>query len=108
MNNSPVYEIVVFKANDGVTPEQVIAGAQSIQPFLDNYEGYISRQLIQADNNQWVDFVTWESIEQAHAAAEDIMKQPEAGQFMSVVDTNSINMMHGTTAFLTSLKQATE
>ena len=108
MNNSPVYEIVVFKANEGITPEQVIAGAQSIQPFLENYEGYISRQLIQTDDNQWVDFVTWEGLEQAHAAAEDIMKQPEAGQFMRVINPDSINMMHGTTAFLTSLKQATE
>ncbi len=98
MNNQPVYEIVVFKSAEGVTSDQVIAAAQGVHTWLENYDGFISRQLIQTDD-QWVDFVTWESMEQAHAAASEIMQQPVGQAFGAVIDPNSIQMMHGVAAF---------
>jgi len=101
MNNQPVYEIVVFKAQADVTTEQVLLSAQSIQSTLESYTGYISRDLIQADNDQWVDIVKWESLEDAQFAAEDIMSKPEAATFMTIIDTASINMMHGKLVFTT-------
>lgn len=103
MTNQPLYEIVVFKAKDGISAEQVVSAAQHIQPLLDSYKGYISRQLVQADGDQWVDIVTWESLEDAKFAANDIMSKPIAAIFMNVIDTETINMMHGTAAFVAQL-----
>ena len=105
MTTETVYEIVVYKAKDGISAEQVIESAQSIQPLLENYPGYISRELIQTEDDQWVDLVTWESLADAHHAAEDIMKHPEAEMMMAVIEAESINMMHGMPAYTTKKAQ---
>lgn len=94
-----VYEIVVFKTKDGVTPEQAIESARALQPILDAYPGYVRRELIQSGENQWVDWVVWESMEQAMFAANDIMSKPEAVSIMSVIDEQEVTIVHGHTVF---------
>ena len=103
-----VYEIVVFKAKAGVTDEQVISALEKIQPFLEDYKGYISRELIKTEGDQWVDQVKWETLDDAHTAANDILSEPEAALIMDVIDPESINMMHGNVVFTTEKVTTTE
>lgn len=93
MKNAPVVEVVIFKANAGIQSEKVLEVAKGIHTWLEQADGYIRRELLQ-DGEQWIDIVYWESREQALKASEELMITPEAGTFMSVLDSENITMLH--------------
>lgn len=94
MSQPPMIEVVLFHVKAGVTDAQVLAASACTQEWLIQTDGYLARELSKDDEGQWVDIVHWRSLAAAQAAAEQIMRQPCAADFMAVIDPESITMLH--------------
>jgi len=87
-------EVVVFKLNDGVSREQFLSDAAITQTKIEEFDGYLDRQLLEGDDGQWTDIVWWESKESAFAAAEMIMQDESCMPFMQAINPETMQMMH--------------
>jgi len=87
-------EMVIFKTKTPFSDEQVVEALSSIDPVLQTYEGFISRQISKNMDGHWMDLVYWENLELAHKAAAQVMKDDKAAGAFSVIDENSMQMYH--------------
>lgn len=94
MPQAKVIEVVLFELKEGVSPEEFIASATATEEKVRQYSGFIKRQLSQGENGHWVDLVWWESLEEAHHAAENIMKDTSCAPFMQAINPDTIQMLH--------------
>ncbi|MCE7986584.1 MAG: hypothetical protein DYG89_35880 [Caldilinea sp. CFX5] len=94
MAQQPILEVVLFRAKAGVSDEQVLQGSAQIQPWLAGAAGYLKREVSKNEDGQWVDIVHWRSLDEAQQAAEQLMAEPTAAAFMSMIDPESITMLH--------------
>lgn len=70
-SNELTIEWAPFKVAENVTNEDLLTAADQIeQKFLQQQKGYVRRELLQGQDNQWVDLIYWASNEDAAAAAE--------------------------------------
>lgn len=94
MNRSPTIEIVQFKLKPGTDEAAFLAASDAILQNLRAASGFIRRELLKNDDGQWIDLVHWNSLEEAHHAAEVMPTWPSAGAFISMLDEQSITMLH--------------
>ncbi len=92
----PAIEIGIFRLKDGVSREEFLKVAAQTQPVIEAFAGYISRELSEGENGEWVDLVHWESMEQAHAAGETAMQDPALAPLFQAIDPQSVQMRHVT------------
>jgi heme-degrading monooxygenase HmoA len=89
-------EIVVFKLNEGATREQLLATAGPVSDWAAEQPGFVSRELAyDAEGDRWIDVVWWESMEEAHAAAERAMSSESCAPMFALIDMESTLMVHG-------------
>lgn len=94
MKAANTVEVVVFKLNEGVSREQFLKDAAITQTKVEQFEGYIDRQLLEGEEGQWTDIVWWESKEAAFSAAELIMQDEACMPFMQAINSDTMQMMH--------------
>jgi hypothetical protein len=95
VNKSLVVELAQFKLGAGVDEQSFLKAAEAVQEnFLKKQSGYINRELLKGEDNQWVDIVHWSSLEAAQQAAEMMLKDPSAIGFVQAIDPASVKMMH--------------
>jgi hypothetical protein len=94
MTNQPVVEVVLFRLKAGVEDETFLREAAVVQAWIEQQPGFISRELLKAPNDQWLDTVRWASLETAERAAAIIMNEDHCMPFMSMIDEASIQMWH--------------
>ena len=94
MSQQPMLEVVLFHVKAGVTDTQVLAASAKTQEWLAQADGYLARELSKDDEGQWLDIVHWRTLAAAQAAAEQIMQQPCAADFMAIIDPERITMLH--------------
>lgn len=76
-NNDIIIEWAPFRVANHVTTEQLIAAAERVeQEFLKQQPGYLKRELLQGEDNQWVDLVHWRSGVEAQNAGKAFMQHP--------------------------------
>ena len=97
------YEIISFKYKQGVSFEQQQQSIESLNAIVEKFDGFKSRVFYYSeDNKRWFDFITWESIEDAKAASEQVMANPQALEVFDLMDEESMifsyyNKMGGVT-----------
>ena len=65
------------------------------QTFVEGTDGFIKRTLAyNEEDNSWTDLVYWRSLDDAKKASEVMMELPIMGEFMSLVQAESISMQH--------------
>jgi heme-degrading monooxygenase HmoA len=89
-----VIELVSVKARPGVDEADMLRAADAVMAFLSKANGFIRRELFKAGEDQWVDLIYWNSREEAEAALAQSMDQPSVQAMMSLLDENSLNMLH--------------
>jgi len=93
-SGKPVVEIVIFNVNKGVTNKEVQFASKNIMPDIKKLKGFESRELVTNKEGKWVDIVHWSSLESALTASQLMMKNQKALSFFSLIDQNSMSMMH--------------
>ncbi|MBI4085339.1 MAG: hypothetical protein HY432_02420 [Candidatus Liptonbacteria bacterium] len=97
MNKNAIVEIAQFKLVAGVSEKDFLQEAEVVQNnFLEKQRGYgyIDRELLKDKDGQWVDILHWNSMEEAHKAAEVMMSDPATQDFMQKIDPSSVKMLH--------------
>jgi hypothetical protein len=90
----PVLEIVHFRVKPGVSDADVCAASAETQAWLSNAPGYLARELSKNEEGQWIDIVHWRTLAEAQQAAQQIMQEPCAANFMALLDPEQISMHH--------------
>lgn len=92
----PVIEIVTFSLAEGVTPEAFLEINKGTEAFIRSMPGFMHRQLSHAEDGRWTDYVTWDSMESAKAAAAAFMADGCTAELMKAILPDSANMRHET------------
>jgi hypothetical protein len=94
-----VLELVVYKLNEGVSREQFLGTNDAVSSWIGKQPGFVSRELVHdAGDDRWVDVIWWETLEQAHAAAELSTTSESYAPMFALIDMESALMLHGTPA----------
>lgn len=90
-----IFEIVTFKFKENVSMEDQKKALEKLNTCVKKYEGFKSREyFFSKESNSWIDSVVWTSSENAKKAAEQVMKDPEAGKIFSLMDDKSMVFSH--------------
>jgi hypothetical protein len=92
--DGPVMEIVTFRLTPGTSDADFIAAAKGTERMVAAQPGFIRRSLLRDEAGVWTDTVEWQSLAQAHAAAETLMVDPAFAPFGAAIDMTSLNMRH--------------
>jgi hypothetical protein len=93
MNTATVLEIVTYKAT--ADKAALVKINDKFQTFVEGTDGFIKRTLAyNEEDNSWTDLVYWRSLDDAKKASEVMMELPIMGEFMSLVQAESISMQH--------------
>jgi len=87
-------ELVLLRLQPGADEDAFIRAARATTADLRALDGYASRELLRADDGQWVDIVHWSTRDRALVAAEQFPTLRSAQAFGSLMDGASIRMMH--------------
>jgi antibiotic biosynthesis monooxygenase (ABM) superfamily enzyme len=94
-----VLELVVYQLHEGVSREQFLGTNDAVSGWIRQQPGFISRELVyDAEGDRWVDFIWWETLEQAQAASERSMTSASCAPMFALIDMESALMLHGTPA----------
>jgi len=94
MTARPTVEVVLLKLNSGVSDADFVEATAAMLPDLQSTPGFIRRELLKAEDGQWIDVIHWQSLPEALQAAETIMSWPNTQRFIQMIDPSSITMMH--------------
>ncbi|WP_192182529.1 antibiotic biosynthesis monooxygenase family protein [Mesorhizobium amorphae] len=94
-------EIVSFRLKPG-TRAGFVAGNGVVTDWLAQQPGFLSRHLAEREDQSWLDVVRWQSLAQAHAAAQRIMAEIGDCEAMQAIDPASVDMGHAAVVLSTS------
>lgn len=89
-----VLEIVLFQLAEGVSDAEFLTAARGVEPWLEQQPGFVKRQINRDSQGHWLDLIHWNSLEEAQAAAAQIMSKPEGQAFGATIKPESIQMFH--------------
>jgi len=91
---TPVTEVVLFQLKETITDADFLKEAAVTQAWVEQQEGYISRELLKTEDGQWIDTVRWTALEHAENAAAEMMQTEHCMPFMSMIDETQMQMWH--------------
>jgi hypothetical protein len=88
-------ELVVFKLAEGVSREQFLGTVDAVSEWIGTQPGFVSRDLsYDAEGDRWVEVVWWQTLEDAHAAAELALTSETCRPMFELIDMESTLMAH--------------
>ncbi|MEM1074266.1 MAG: hypothetical protein AAF665_04475 [Pseudomonadota bacterium] len=99
-SDGPVAEIVTFRLIDGADTAAFAEAANGMTGFLKETNAVSSRTLSCNADGVWTDHITWTSLSAAKSAASQLMAQPEAAPFISMIDGDTVQMTHAPILFV--------
>lgn len=92
-------EVVIYKSKEGVTKEQALKAAKSVNKFISSQKGFVSRTFSETEDSRWIDVLFWESLEDAQNANNIAMKSAVPLKFFETIDEKSMIFLHGKKVF---------
>jgi len=89
-----VIEVVIMKVKSGISDNEFLQAAKSVDETVSKLPGFISRDLAKDENGNWIDIVHWSDMESAKNAAEAIMQSQTCGIFFGMINEQSMKMYH--------------
>jgi len=89
-----VIELVLLRVRHSVSDEAFLAAAASANDVLTRCRGFLRRRLAKEEHGQWVDYVEWETLPDALAAAEAFSADAAAQPFNAAIEPGSVTMRH--------------
>jgi phosphopantetheinyl transferase (holo-ACP synthase) len=87
-------ELVLFRTKEGYSKSESESALSSLTNCIQNFDGFIKRELASNEDGQWIDLVHWSSKEAAMNAASMIMKDPKALKAFEVIEQEQMQMFH--------------
>ncbi|NER52217.1 MAG: hypothetical protein F6J92_37365 [Symploca sp. SIO1A3] len=90
-----VIELVIFKINPGINIADFQKAAERSTKALQKMDGFLHRKISVSDTKEeWADIVYWRDMNSALKAAKVFAKEPEAQEFIDMLDGKTIKMLH--------------
>jgi hypothetical protein len=94
-NMSPnIIEIVSFKLVKGAEDAAFLKAVEATNTFLKSQKGFVARRMSRDETGTYIDHVEWATLDNAKAAVELSMQQPDLVPFLQMIDPNSMSMRH--------------
>jgi hypothetical protein len=91
-----VLELVVFSLKEGVSRDQFLGINDAVSTWISKQPGFVSHELVyDAEGDRWIELAWWQTIEEAHAAAEKAMTSDSCAPMFALIDLESALMLHG-------------
>lgn len=82
-----VVEWAPFVKAEGITEQQLITAADLVNnEFLKKQPGFIKRELIRKDNNEYADVIHWMTKKEAESAGEKVFNCSECNAYFQLMD----------------------
>lgn len=92
MGNSLTFEVVQFKLAQGTDEGEFLKAADAMLPDLKKESGFISRDLLKDENDQWVDIARWKTEAEAKTAGDNFMNYPSCLKFINMIDQSTLKI----------------
>ncbi len=89
-----VIEVVQFRSLPEYAAADVATAAQGTAALLRHQPGFRARWLLAGADGDWTDLVLWDSLHQAHKAADVVIASPSFTPFMGMIDGPTVRMAH--------------
>src|ERR1700730_14713894 len=87
-------EVVIFHVQPTVTRADFLAAVAETTALLKTQDGFISRTVSLAESGEWLDILSWESIEAAKAATAVFQTDPAGKRFSGYLDIQHIQVFY--------------
>ncbi len=88
-------EVVQFHLIEGTDEKAFLKASDAMHSdFLKNAEGFLDRELIKGEFDQWMDIIHWSSLTEAEEAAREALDHPACLRFFGMIDETSMTMMY--------------
>jgi hypothetical protein len=87
-------EVVIFRLQPTVTRADFLAVVDETTALLKTQDGFRSRTVSQAESGEWLDILSWESVEAAKAAATVFQTDPAGKRFSEFLDPQQIQVFY--------------
>jgi hypothetical protein len=91
---APVAEIVTFRLLTGTDEVDFLAAARATEAPVAAQPGFLRRSLSRDAAGLWTDYVEWQDLHSALAAAETVMALPGFAAFGAAIDPEGLSMRH--------------
>ena len=90
-----VIETVLFRLKDGISRDDFVKAAETVNGFVAARKGFVSRRLSCTADGLWIEHIEWADMTAAKAAAADLGKTAPNLPFLSAIDEPSVTLHHG-------------
>jgi hypothetical protein len=91
-----VLELVVYKLKDGVNDEGFLRANDVASRWMEIQPGFVGHELFHdAEGERWIELVRWETLAEAHGAAERAMSSESCAPLFALIDLETALMVHG-------------
>lgn len=94
MKDANVVEVVLFKPQASIKREAILETLSVMQATVEAKKGFVSRQVLENEDGQWLDLLWWESLDDALKAAEEVQHDPELAPHFAIFEGAEMTMMH--------------
>lgn len=91
-----VAEIATFDLAPGVSDAEFVALSRASEAFVHAAPGFVLRRLSRGSDGRWTDYVIWDSMAAAQAAAAQFPAQGFAPALIAAILPDSMAMRHET------------
>ena len=88
-----VVEVVLFRLEHNTSEADFLRAADLTNKFLSCCKGFIRRRLGESDDG-WIDYVEWQSMADALAAAKQFNESPDTKHFNELIEPGSTVVRH--------------
>lgn len=79
-------EVVLFRLQPTVTRADFLTAVDETTDLLKTQDGFLGRTVSQAESGEWLDILSWTSIEAAKAAVAVFQTEPAGKRFSGYLD----------------------
>lgn len=94
MEQTAVIEMVLFKVNENLNPEDAQKKLKTLNDFVAKQEGFISRKTAIAEDGQYLDIVYWTDMASATTASDKAMQDPNISEIFSHIHQEEMIFKH--------------
>jgi hypothetical protein len=85
-------EVVIFRLQSAVTRADFLAAVEETTALLKTQDGFIRRTMSLAESGEWLDILSWKSVEAAKAATTLFQTDPAGKRFSECLDPQQIQV----------------
>lgn len=89
-----IYEVALFQTQPGISDAEALRLLELLTPIVSQFPGFVSRRISRNEQGLWLDFLEWETMEQARSASATILKMPAAAEAFQIIDMSTLQMFH--------------